>query len=263
VAVYRRSVRASLAQVWENVHDWEHLPWLHAGSFGRIERIDSGPWGWRAAVELRAAGGESSEIELRREPDAERYVVRTLRGPGTGTEIRTTLTPRGDERTDVEVEFRMPGVAAEHAAAVGAAYTRLYTGLWNEDEAMIRQRAARRAARLEGSGDAPAELDLGPVDALRARVPLVVTFGARRYRIVADEGELLVHDCDCPHRLGPLDDAEISQGRIRCPWHGYAFSLREGGCTDGRGLRLFAAPELLVDPRTRCARLVQKAIRDQ
>ena len=35
VATYRRRIGASLERVWENVHDWEHLPWLH-----RYERDD-------------------------------------------------------------------------------------------------------------------------------------------------------------------------------------------------------------------------------
>ena len=33
VAVYRRRIGASLERVWENVRDWEHLPWLHRQSF--------------------------------------------------------------------------------------------------------------------------------------------------------------------------------------------------------------------------------------
>ena len=29
-ATYHREVIASLEHVWENVFDWEHLPWLHS-----------------------------------------------------------------------------------------------------------------------------------------------------------------------------------------------------------------------------------------
>ena len=29
-AVYKREVAASLERVWENVYDWEHLPFLHS-----------------------------------------------------------------------------------------------------------------------------------------------------------------------------------------------------------------------------------------
>ena len=48
VATYRRAIGASLERVWENVLDWEHLPWLHSGSFADIKCLDAGDWGWRA-----------------------------------------------------------------------------------------------------------------------------------------------------------------------------------------------------------------------
>ena len=37
VGVYERSLPVSAERVWENVRDWEHLPWLHASSFSSIE----------------------------------------------------------------------------------------------------------------------------------------------------------------------------------------------------------------------------------
>ena len=41
---YDREVRASLAGVWENVLDFEHLAWLHASSFHSLEPFDRGAW---------------------------------------------------------------------------------------------------------------------------------------------------------------------------------------------------------------------------
>lgn len=49
-ATYEREVAASLERVWENVYDWEHLPWLHSSSFGSIELEESAAWGWRARI---------------------------------------------------------------------------------------------------------------------------------------------------------------------------------------------------------------------
>ena len=46
-AVYRREVGASLARIWENVFDWEHLAHLHDASFASCGLIDRGAWGWR------------------------------------------------------------------------------------------------------------------------------------------------------------------------------------------------------------------------
>ncbi|MFQ5417447.1 MAG: hypothetical protein ACE5FL_10420 [Myxococcota bacterium] len=108
VAVYRRKVQATLERVWENVYDWEHLPWLHSRHFSRIELRDSGAWGWRALLEPEPPTGRELLIEVRREGREDRYVTRTLEGPGAGTEIWTTLVADGDA-TNVAVEFYVPG----------------------------------------------------------------------------------------------------------------------------------------------------------
>ncbi|MCI0636032.1 MAG: hypothetical protein L0206_19265, partial [Actinobacteria bacterium] len=104
VATYRRTVGASLERVIENVLDWEHLPWLHRGSFSSIELHDAGDSGWRAAVGLQPAErGRRVEIEVRFEASRERYVTRTLAGVGQGTEIWTRIDPRAGHETAIEV----------------------------------------------------------------------------------------------------------------------------------------------------------------
>jgi len=246
VAIYRRSVRASIERVWENVHDWEHLPWLHAGSFSSISLEECGDWGWRARIGL-GLGGEI-RLELVVEPGQPRYVSRTLEGPGAGGEIWTTLLPRGDERTDIEVEFRVPGVAPSSAAAekLGAGMTSLYTRLWDEDEAMMRQRTAELARAGRPAADARVRVDLGVEDALRARLPLFAEWSGRRYRIVELDGEWLAHSVVCPHWLGPLDDALVKDGRVTCPWHGYRFDVRSGRrCDADSPMRLARAPRVV------------------
>ena len=30
--------------------------------------------------------------------------------------------------------------------------------------------------------------------------------------------------------LGPLEEAAVEDGCVRCPWHGYRFDLRTGAC---------------------------------
>jgi nitrite reductase/ring-hydroxylating ferredoxin subunit len=246
VGVHRREVRADVARVWENVLDWEHLPWLHRTSFSRVELVDSGAWGWRARVGLAPAESEREILlELRTWRDAGRYVARTLEGPGAGTEIWTQLAPRS-AHTGIEVDFFVPGVAPAGAAALGAAYERLYARLWDEDEAMMVRRA-RELARVSPPAERPARVALGPEAELRRRLPLLVELGGFGYRVVEVEGELLAHATRCPHRLGPLEDAPIEDGRIRCPWHGYRFDLRSGASCDGRRLRLAPAPRVAID----------------
>jgi nitrite reductase/ring-hydroxylating ferredoxin subunit len=247
VGVYRRSVRASLERVWENVFDWEHLPWLHRAYFAAIDCQDTGDWGWRARVALQPAEPHREFLlELRAERDARRYVARTLEGTGKGSEIWTRLDVRGPRCTGVEVEFHVPGVAPGSRDALGELYRGLYRALWDEDEAMMLRRDAVPAPPEALSATPP--LALGPLDALRPRLPLVLEYAGRRFRLLELDGELRAHTATCPHWRGPLEAAELQDGCITCPWHGYRFDLRSGRSSDGRGLRLPPAPRVRVDP---------------
>jgi uncharacterized membrane protein len=141
VATYRRTVRASLERIWENVRDWEHLPWLHRSSFSSIHLLDQTPDSWRARITMPPANTpREAGIELQLDQANLRYWSRTLAGQGAGGEILTCLKPLDERTTDIVVEFRVPGVKAEQVEAVGAAYLRLYTRLWNEDERMMMRR---------------------------------------------------------------------------------------------------------------------------
>ena len=141
VATYRRTVHASLDRVWENVCDWEHLPWLHRSSFSSIRLLDQTPDSWRARITMPPANApREAVIELQLDQAKLRYWSRTLEGQGTGSEILTCLQPIDERTTDIVVEFRVPGVNAKQTEAIGAAYLRLYTRLWDEDERMMMRR---------------------------------------------------------------------------------------------------------------------------
>ena len=249
VGVYRRTVQASLKRVWENVLDWEHLPWLHASSFAGIELIDSGPWGWRARVQLppRETGPEIL-LELRIDRQNLRYVAQTEERPGKGTEIWTQLDPKSQHETAIEVQFRVPGVAPGQADSVGAAYVRLYTRLWDEDEQMMRRRETMLLRRK--AEPSKASIELGSLETVRAELPLLVELDGQPYRVVELEGELVAHSTICPHLLGPLDHSRVEGGCLRCPWHGHRFDVRTGRSTDGSGLKLLPAPQIRIDSRS-------------
>jgi nitrite reductase/ring-hydroxylating ferredoxin subunit len=246
VARYSRRIGAGLERVWENVRDWEHLPWLHRTSFRSIALEEEGEWGWRARIGL--AAGRPIRLEL--VIDGLRYVSRTLEGNGAGTEIWTTLRPQDGASTDIEVEFQVPDVSDAAAPKLGALYTALYTRLWDEDEAMMQRRSAllaRRSALLEPlPADAPT-LDLGPADAVRARAPFAIMFAGRPFRIATHGDALVAWSTLCPHWLGPLDGDPDAQGGVTCPWHGYRFELRDGrGCGEASRLRLLRAPRVQI-----------------
>ena len=259
VATYRRAIGASLERVWENVLDWEHLPWLHSGSFADIKCIDAGDWGWRAQV--RSPGSEAlTNIELLTEPAAGRYVTRVLDGPGAGGEVWTGLTAAGPDTTEIVVEFCAQVPEGATADSLGAGYVSLYEGLWDEDEAMMQHRQVELDREREASACDSEEdtVELGTVKSVAEGLPLQVMAFGSRVQVVELAGEWIVHSLTCPHSLGPLDESEIEDGEIECPWHGYRFDVKTGRSCDGRGLRMRCPATLEVDEAADRVRLVRK-----
>jgi nitrite reductase/ring-hydroxylating ferredoxin subunit len=236
---YRRTIAAGVERIWENVLDWEHLPWLHASAFASVELLEESPTGWRARVISRGSRRQHVQLlEVRIEPERRRYVSATLEGAGAGTEIWTHLDPRALDETGIEVGFWTPERDPARAATLGKSLLGQYERLWDEDEAMM-QRRTRELAACAASDRTPCELSLGPLEALRARLPLRVELGGRSFRVALVRGRLVAHATRCPHQLGPLEDVPIdADGSLRCPWHGYRFDVCSGASLDGRRLRL-------------------------
>jgi nitrite reductase/ring-hydroxylating ferredoxin subunit len=241
VGRYEREMPVSIARMIENALDWEHLPHLHAGSFESIalEAADDG--GWRAATTLPGRPDLPLTLDLRLDPDRRGWVTRNFAGDRLASEIRSRAETLADRRIRVTVDFLVAGVAEDRREAAGAYYRALYAQLYDEDEAMMRER--QRQLDLARAGDGAAATDLGPRDALR--LPLATEFAGRSVRVVEADGELVAHDAVCPHMLGPLD-GPVEQGAVTCPWHGYRFDLRTGRETGGRACRLRPGPQVVV-----------------
>ena len=183
--------------------------------------------------------------------DGPRYVSRTLEGASAGSEIWTRVIPAGADATDIEVEFQVPGVSADAAPKLGAAYVKLYTQLWDEDEAMMRRRTSaagaqardvRRAARRHAARSTSAPRGGARARAVRGRAsPAATTASCARAASWWPTRRV------CPHWLGPLEDAPAADGSVRCPWHGYRFDLASGrGCDAAPRLRLPPAPRVAL-----------------
>ncbi|MFT6100438.1 MAG: nitrite reductase/ring-hydroxylating ferredoxin subunit [Arenicella sp.] len=72
-------------------------------------------------------------------------------------------------------------------------------------------------------------LCLGTEDELKQQLPKLVEFGKSRYVLNRWQHQWVIYAADCPHLLGPLQDAIIDQaGIITCPWHGYRFNVLTG-----------------------------------
>ncbi len=259
-AVYEREVDGCLSGVWENVYDWEHLPWLHDQAFTSIRLLESGDWGWCA--EIGFPGGGQSIVELVTDRQRGCYVARTIKGAGAPSEIWTSLRSadaegeeesKADQRTastQIRVEFCIPRLPEEKLAAVGKAYLAVYAQLWDQDEEMVQVRDAR-ALQAHASAPPPSlSVDLGLASDLTKRVPIRFDFGGHAFRLVEADGVFLAHSAECPHWGGPLSECDVEKGEITCPWHGYRFEVAEGRSSDGRNLRLRPAPRLVLDAAT-------------
>lgn len=239
---YRREVGASVARIWENVFDWEHLPALHAQDFAGVELLDLDREGWRVSLTSRGAA-EPQVLKLSADRARKVYVVRTESGPGAGAEIRTGLTALDPQRTVVHVRFHLPVTEPGRAERAGRRLAAAYARLWAEDEAMMQRREALSRGRVRVPDGV---LDLGAVELVRTRAPFTLEWQGARVRMAEFEGALVAFSAVCPHWLGPLDETPVESGCVRCPWHGYRFDVRTGESADGRPLRLAPLFEVIV-----------------
>ncbi|MCR9098123.1 MAG: Rieske 2Fe-2S domain-containing protein [bacterium] len=253
-AIYAREVPAPIAAVWENVHDWEHLPWLHDQAFTKIALREAGDWGWHADVGF--PGDTEADVELVIDHAASCYVARTRTEGTVRGETWTRLTPLADDRTGVEVEFLLPAMPEAALAQAGDAMVALYAGLWDQDAEMIRVRDATDPGnRTASAGRGPVEL--GAWSTVRSTLPRVVEVGGHRFVLALRGDRPVVFAAECPHWRGPLEDCAIeADGSVVCPWHGYRFEVETGRSSDGRGLKLRPAPRIELDEAADSIRLV-------
>ena len=248
VGSYQRRMPVSLDRMYENALDWAHLPFLHHGSFASIELLDAGDWGWRATLVSahRGAQPEAFVVQLSLDRKHRRWISSTLEGPGAGSEIWTHVFEYGPRDIAIQADFFVPGVALDQKARVGAGYQQLYQGLYDEDEAMMlgRQNALDQGA-AENSVESEA-LDLGPFESVQKTQGLDFDFNGQRWRLVADQDELIAHSLTCPHQLGSFVGEAVIDGAITCPWHGYRFDVRSGDCLSGHPCKLPKAPRVMA-----------------
>ncbi len=229
VGTYQRVLPVSLARMFENALDWEHLPFLHASSFTGIACEDAGPWGWRARV-LDAKGRESL-LELSLDTTQRRWITRTLSGEFAGTEIWTYVLERGPQEIEIIVDFHVPRIAPELRERIGQAYARVYETLYDEDTAMMRARQVLLDSRILPVQDNAESVCLGEMETLV--LPIATRFAGREVVIHSIAGLPVVHVARCPHQGAPLISGQVTGNVLACPWHGYRFDLSSGQCTSG------------------------------
>lgn len=243
-AVYERQVGASIARIWENVFDWQHLDALHDTSFAAVSLIDNDQSGWRIALTSQPSDAARAQVlKLYADRKNHAYRVVTEQGLGAGSEIRVQMTHQSEHQTKVVITYHIDEQDPARLAAIGKGFVAVYTRLWDEDEAMMVRRETLSARPKLDRSVAP--LDLGRVQDLH--LPQTVVLDGQMVRIALMDDQITAFSAVCPHWLGPLDETEIEDGTVRCPWHNYRFDLRTHKSCDGRGLTLAPVPTLTVN----------------
>lgn len=75
--------------------------------------------------------------------------------------------------------------------------------------------------------------DVAAVDDVTEGAPLRVEADGVPVMMVRDDGAIRALSATCAHAGGPLDEGEVIDHCIRCPWHGSTFALSDGAVKRG------------------------------
>lgn len=251
VVSYTRELPVSLTRMYENAIDGEHLPWLHSTSFSHLEIIDKGDWGWRAKGNFFPKSFMNyMELELLLDRDKNCWVTRTTAGLGKGTEVWTHAFELEENKIKIVVDFYIPKLPKFLKAMYSKKLVATYAKLYDEDLWMMatRQNELDRI-KLGKSIERVESIELGPLSEIEEKLPLTFNFNNNPYKLVKLNGDLLAFSTTCPHMLGPLQDGNIDEGIVECPWHGYKFDVKSRECISGAKCKLAPAPNISVDEK--------------
>jgi len=97
-----------------------------------------------------------------------------------------------------------------------------YAG-FKDDEALTIARAHRQATESETRW-----VDAGAVPDFEAGKVYSISIGQKSVALIRTDSGWYALDGLCPHQGGPLTEGTLCDGAVRCPWHGYDFSIADG-----------------------------------
>ena len=235
---YRRVMPVSLVRMFENALDWEHLPYLHSGSFARGELLERDTNSWLAALVLQPGIlGLKQKVRLVLDKATGAWTSTVEEGFSKGVVIYTQATELESRKIRVDVDFYVP--RRKKWLRFGKGYLKsTYKKLYDEDESMMVERQARLDAQEDKTPDGLKPLLLGKVAELDKSTPLRFRFGDKPYFLMYDRENWVARRALCPHMLASLENAPIIKGKIVCPWHAYKYDVHTGVCEQHPKLKL-------------------------
>jgi len=97
-----------------------------------------------------------------------------------------------------------------------------------------------RFVRVCPASELPAEGEVGEF-----------TVQGRSLCVARVDGAVAVLDGVCPHEGGPLGEGIVEDGRVVCPWHGYAFEVHTGASLQDPEVRAEILESVVEDEELR------------
>ncbi len=97
-----------------------------------------------------------------------------------------------------------------------------------------------RFVRVCPASELPAEGEVGEF-----------TVQGRSLCVARVDGAIAVLDGVCPHEGGPLGEGIVEDGRVVCPWHGYAFEVHTGASLQDPEVRAEILESVVEDEELR------------
>ena len=233
----------TLERLYENLLDWQRLPYVHGDLVASVRCRSWGAWGWCAeVVDLR---GRRGIIELIVDRGRRRWTVVWRSGPRAGWRMEGRAEPESGAGLRVTVQCLLPTTATRRPDRAGRVWNLWLERFCAADEAMMRDRQRQLDRRIDRAREADRHVDLGPVEALS--LPCVITLAGREFVVAEVAGELRAFPARCPHQLGPLQAGRLDGRTVSCPWHGDCFDVLTGENLSGRPCALSHLPQVRVD----------------
>jgi thiamine pyrophosphate-dependent acetolactate synthase large subunit-like protein/CDGSH-type Zn-finger protein len=201
---------------------------------------DGLPSVWRAGVEPwidpNGAPADRAQSVIRRCPSGALSYEQ-------GGAVHNSFSDTAEIRVSRNGPFRVRGGVALQDVAVGEGASREHYALcrcgasrnkpfcdgshwyvgFQDDEALTIAKANRAAQSEEEAWKA-----VGKTGDFAPGQVHTVAVGEKTVAIVKDDKGWHAMDGRCPHQGGPLTEGTLSDGALRCPWHGYDFALDSG-----------------------------------
>jgi thiamine pyrophosphate-dependent acetolactate synthase large subunit-like protein/CDGSH-type Zn-finger protein/nitrite reductase/ring-hydroxylating ferredoxin subunit len=196
-----------------------------------VFRLGQEPW-----IDASAAPAEDIVRTIRRCPSGalgyeQEGVVETDFGGEPGIQVSRNGPYRVRGSVELQgVEFGQ-GASREHFALCRCGHSRnkpfcdgshWYAG-FKDDEAITIAKANRATAEQGEQW-----ITVGDAGTLAAGGVHAVQVGERTVAVVRTDSGWHALEGHCPHQGGPLAEGVVHEGALRCPWHGYDFSVETG-----------------------------------